>query len=134
MPRFSIIVPAYNAESTLAETLDAISAQRVDDWECIVVDDGSSDGTLALAQSYADADPRFSVTSQPNQGTAGAYNTGVKSATGEFVVICSADDVLLPEHLERMSAFIEGEPEYDIYSNNGYFWRTDGSRTAVYGP
>jgi glycosyltransferase involved in cell wall biosynthesis len=97
-------MPAYQAASTLAETLDAIMAQSFSDWECVVVDDGSTDDTLLTATAYEQRDPRFRVICQGNRGTAGAYNAGVSSAVGDFVVICSADDILLPEHLFRMSA------------------------------
>ena len=69
-----------------------------------------------------------------NTGTGGAYNAGVRAAAGDFVVLCSADDILLPEHLEQMSDFIDQEPGYDIYSTNGYYWRNDGTREVVYGP
>jgi len=121
-PRFSVVVPAYEAETTLGETLDAILAQTFTDWECVVVDDGSPDDTLSIATGYAQRDPRFRVVHQSNQGTAGAYNAGVFSAVGDFVVLCSADDILLPEHLSRMSAFIDSEGGYDIYSSSGYYW------------
>jgi glycosyltransferase involved in cell wall biosynthesis len=133
VPRFSVIVPAYNAEPTLAETLDAVLAQTFGDWECIVVDDGSTDATLRVALACAQGDPRFRVLHQANQGSGGAYNTGVSSATGDFVVLCSADDILLPLHLARMSGFIDRERGYDIYSSNGYFWRPGDSRQLVYG-
>lgn len=135
MPRFSIVVPAYNADDTLAETLDAILQQGVADWECIVVDDGSRDGTLALAESYASTNTRIRVISQENRGSAGAYNTGVAAAEGEFVILCSADDILLPEYLVEMARFIDANPNFDIYSTNGYFWRPeDSSRSLVYLP
>lgn len=137
-PRFSVVVPAYQAASTLGATLDAIMAQAFSDWECVVVDDGSTDDTPRIATAYAQRNPRFRVVHQGNQGTAGAYNAGVSSAAGDFVVICSADDVLLPEHLSRMSAFIDSEGGYDIYSTNGYFWwpgRWRGDyRELFYGP
>jgi glycosyltransferase involved in cell wall biosynthesis len=131
-PRFSIVVPAYQAEATLAETLDAVNAQTLDDWECIVVDDGSTDSTKEIASQYAARDPRIRVLSQPNQGTAGAYNTGVRAARGEYIVICSADDILVSEHLRRMSAFVQREPSFDIYSTNGYFWWPGESEELVY--
>jgi len=131
-PTFSIVVPAYQAASTLAETLDAIQCQG-EKWECVVVDDGSKDETSEIAGRYASSDARFRVIRQDNQGTAAAYNTGVASATGEYVVICSADDVLLPEHLSTMSQFIRDEPGYDIWTSNGYLWR-GRSRELIYGP
>ena len=134
MPRFSVVVPAYNAQATLSETLDAVLAQRLGDWECIVVDDGSADETRAIALAYAEGEPRLRVITQANQGSAGAYNTGVGAATGDFVVLCSADDILLPEHLAEMTAFIDREPGFDIYSSNGYYLKSDGSRELVYAP
>jgi len=135
VPRFSIVVPAYNAEDTLAETLDAVLAQTFDDWECIVVNDGSVDGTEALARAYATRDSRVRVISQENKGSGGAYNAGAAAAVGEYVVLCSADDILLPEYMASMSAFIGAEPGYDIYSSNGYFWRPEQNlREPVYPP
>ena len=133
-PRFSVVVPAYQAAPTLGATLDAIMAQAFIDWECLVVDDGSTDNTLLIATPYAQRDPRFRVVPQDNQGTAGAYNAGVSSAVGDFVVICSADDILLPEHLSRMSAFIDSETGYDIYSSDGYFWWPGDYRELPDGP
>jgi glycosyltransferase involved in cell wall biosynthesis len=134
LPRFSIVIPSFNAEATLSETLESVEAQGYGDWECLVVDDGSTDGTAAIARRYAAADPRVRVLSQENMGTAGAYNMGVRAAVGEFVVILSADDILLPQHLSGLSGFIDGEPSYDIYSTNGFLWRPDGSREMAYPP
>ena len=132
-PRFSVVVPAHQAASTLGETLEAVVAQSFDDWECLVVDDGSTDDTLAIASESARRDSRIRVIHQPNQGTAGAYNTGVTNAIGDFIVICSADDILLPGHLSKFSEFINSEPGYDIYSSNGYFWWPPGHRDLYYG-
>ncbi|MDZ4169158.1 MAG: glycosyltransferase family A protein [Coriobacteriia bacterium] len=134
MPRFSIVVPAYNAATTLPETLDAVLEQQLADWECVIVDDGSTDSTARIASEYMSQDKRFRVVRQENQGSAGAYNTGVSSTAGEMIVICSADDILLPNHLEHMARFIEEEAGYDIYSTNGYFWNPDGPREQVYSP
>lgn len=132
MPKFSIVVPAYNAEATLAETLDAIRTQSFTDWECVVVDDGSTDSTRALAAGYMQRDSRFRVVWQDNLGTAGAYNTGVREARADLVVICSADDLLLPEHLESMREFVAANPKYEIYSSNGEYLSESGARSAVY--
>lgn len=132
MPQFTIVVPAYNAEATLSETLDAVVAQTIDDWECVVVDDGSADGTLALAREYAAREPRIRVITQENRGTGGAYNAGVGAASGEWVTVCSADDVLLPGLLESMSWVISRDKIADIVSCNGYYWYPDGSRVLVY--
>lgn len=132
MVRFSVVVPAYNAQDTLAETLQAVLAQTYADWECVVVDDGSTDDTQAVARRFADADPRFTLVSQENRGTGGAYNAGARAAMGEWIAICSADDILLPSHLATMAQAIEDSPGYDIYSCNGYYWAPDGGSTLVY--
>ena len=131
-PRFSIVVPAFQACATLDQTLGAIGRQTFDDWDCIVVDDGSTDDTLEIATRYSAHDPRFRVLHQDNRGTGEAYNTGANAASGEYLVICSADDVLLSEHLTRVSDFIQNEPGYDIYTTNGYFLWPDGTRELVY--
>jgi glycosyltransferase involved in cell wall biosynthesis len=131
-PRFSIVVPAYQAGLTMAETLDAIRGQTFEDWECIVVDDGSLDATAEIAVGYSRHDARIRIVHQENQGTAAAYNTGVRAASAEYIVICSADDVLLPEHLSTMSAFVEEQSEFDIWTSNGYLWRPGQSKVLVY--
>ncbi len=133
MPRFSIVVPAFNAQETLADTLDAVLDQEWDDWECVVVDDGSDDDTPVIAASFAARDARVRVVSQANRGSAGAYNTGVALAEGDYVVLCSADDILLPQHLAGMARAVD-VGGYDIYSCNGYYLHPDGSRREVYPP
>jgi len=131
-PFFSVVVPAYNAQDTLAETLDSLLRQTFEDWECLVVDDGSTDGTFDLASSIALDDARIRVIHQDNRGTGGAYNTGVGSACGEWVTICSADDLLAQSHLELMARAIGDHPGFDIFSTNGYYLRTDGVLDLVY--
>lgn len=132
MPAFSVVVPAYNASSTLRETLDSVLAQELRDWELVVVDDGSTDDTLAIAREYASKDTRIRALTQENRGSAGAYNAGVAAATADFVTICSSDDLLLPDHLKAMSALIAANPGCDIFSCNGFFQREDGSRDVVW--
>lgn len=135
MVRFSVVVPAYNAALTLAETLDAVRSQSFADWECVVVDDGSLDATAGIASAYADRDPRIRTITQDNAGTGGAYNTGVRNAVGEYVVLCSADDILLSGHLGRMHAVISDHPECDIFTANGYLWTPEGDiRSLNYRP
>lgn len=132
MARFSVVVPAYNAQATLAETLDAIVGQTHREWECVVVDDGSTDDTFNIAELYVREDTRFRVLHQENRGSAGAYNTGVAAAGLEWICICSADDVLLPQHLSTMASVIEANPQSDIISCDGYYWMPDGTRKPVY--
>jgi len=129
---FSVVVPAYNSQDTLAVTLQALVDQDFLDWECVVVDDGSTDATRVVAERFAAGDTRFRVISQPNRGTGGAYNTGVRDARSEWVTLCSSDDVLLPQHMRVMRDAIATNPGYDIFSCNGNYWAPDGSRSLVY--
>jgi glycosyltransferase involved in cell wall biosynthesis len=127
------VVPAYNAGATLSETLDSIAGQEFRDWECVVVDDGSTDETAAIAERYCGTDARFRLIRQENRGTAGAYSAGIEASSADLLVICAADDLLLPAHLSVMDAFIRLNPEYDIYSSNGeYLFHESGSRRVVY--
>lgn len=130
-PRFSVTIPAYNAEATLAETLDSILAQTFGDWEVVICDDGSTDGTRALAERYSATDPRVRVISQENRGSGGAYNTAVRNARADLIVMISADDLLLPEHLERFDSFVAENPEAAIFSSDGYYDYDDGTRVTA---
>lgn len=132
-PRFSVVVPAYNASATLDETLASIAAQTYADWECVVVDDGSADDTAAIALTRSAQDARFRLVQQENKGTAGAYRTGVAAACADLIVICSADDLLLPAHLEAMDRLISAHPECGIFSSNGeYLDDATGARRIAY--
>ena len=94
----SIIMPAFNVQSTMRHTLDALLAQTYPRFEIIIVDDGSTDSTLKIAAEYA-ADPRVRVIRQANRGLAGARNTGIAAARGEVIGFCDADDLWVPHKL-----------------------------------
>lgn len=129
-PRFSVTVPAYNAEATLAETVASVQAQTLGDWELVICDDGSTDGTLALAERLAGEDPRIRVVSQENRGSGGAYNTAVRASRSDLLVMLSADDLLLPDHLASFNAFIAGNADAAIFTCDGYFEYEDGRRAG----
>jgi len=127
-PRFSVMIPAYNAIETLAESVESVIGQTFTDWELVIVDDGSTDDTLAVARGFESQDARIRVITQPNRGTGGAYNTAVTVARSDILVTLAADDLLLPEHLERLDEFISHHPEADIFSCDGYCEYEDGRR------
>lgn len=106
-PRLSIIIPAYNAEAYLRETVDSALAQTHPDVEVIVVDDGSTDGTRAILDSYGD---RIVAVTQPNGGPAAARNHALRLATGEYVGLLDADDLWAPTRAERCLALLEADP------------------------
>lgn len=107
----SVIVPAYNAQATLAETLDSILAQTRKADEVIVVDDGSSDATAAVAKSHS---LRPEVISTDNKGAASAINTGISVATCDYVAFLDADDLWLEHKLEIQSTFLGNEAGADM--------------------
>lgn len=128
----SLVIPAYQAEDTLGETLDAALAQNFEALQIVVVDDGSTDKTLEIAQSYASKNANLKVIHQENKGTGGAYNTGVQNADGSWISICSADDILYPTALGTLWAAHEAHPEMSIIASNGDYWYEDGKKTPFY--
>ena len=99
-PVVSVIVPAYNAEGWLQGCVDSLRAQTVTDWECILVDDGSADGTPALCDRIAGQDSRFRVVHQANGGLSRARNAGMAQARGRYFVFLDADDRIGRRELE----------------------------------
>ena len=91
-PKVSVIVPVYNMEVYLRQCLESLVHQTLDDLEIIVVDDGSTDGSLSIAREYAEKHANLHVISQGNQGLSGARNTGMKHAAGEYVGFLDSDD------------------------------------------
>lgn len=111
MTRVSVVIPARNAGSTLGETIASLRAQTLDAWEAIVVDDGSTDDTAWLARRLEAADPRVRVVRGEGRGVSAARNVGLDLARGACLLLLDADDVILPEHLERTIAPLDASPE-----------------------
>jgi CDP-glycerol glycerophosphotransferase len=103
MPRISVVVPIYNVEDYLSECLESIAAQTFSDLEAILVDDGSTDGSRAIADAFVARDPRFKLVGQPNAGLGAARNTGTAAASGEYLAFVDSDDVLPPHAYERLA-------------------------------
>jgi glycosyltransferase involved in cell wall biosynthesis len=99
-----VIIPAYNAERFLAETLDSLRGQTFSEWEAVVVDDGSTDATREIAESYSRRDSRIKVLSGPNVGLPGARNKGMAVLSTPYLAFLDADDLWLPELLEKLVA------------------------------
>ena len=107
-PRVSVILPAYNAEAYLLESVDSILAQTYTDFELIALDDGSRDGTAALLDAVRD--PRVRVVHHENMGLALTLNKGIGLARGEFIARQDADDISRPDRLARQVAYLEAHP------------------------
>jgi Glycosyl transferase family 2/Carbohydrate binding domain/Leucine-rich repeats of kinetochore protein Cenp-F/LEK1 len=109
----TVIMPAYNAATTIAEAIESVLAQTSPDWELIVVNDGSSDATLEVATAFAARDSRIRVISQPNGGESAARNTGLAEARYDWIVFLDADDWILPAYVERMTLELANQPSLD---------------------
>ena len=117
-PIISVIVPAYDAARTILETVESVLGQTFQDFELIVVDDGSSDGTAELLKEISDSP--LKVYSYENGGVAVARNRGIALAKGEFISFIDADDLWTPDKLESQLAALERMPEAGI----AYSWTT----------
>ena len=109
-PQISVIMPVYNAERYVAEAVESILAQTFTDFEFLIIDDGSTDGSLEILQKYADEDPRIRLKSRPNTGYVVALNEMLADARGEFIARMDADDISVPFRFESQVAFMQREP------------------------
>ena len=123
-PRFSVIIPGYNAAATLARAIDSVRAQTYPVHEIIVVDDGSSDRTADVARSFGDL---VTLIQQVNAGVAAARNTGARSATGDWLAFLDADDWYAPDRLRLHGEWIADDPELDFLTGD-YEYRDSAGR------
>ena len=119
MPKVSIIVPIYNVIPYLKECLDSILVQTFSDFELILVDDGSTDGSERLADSYALSDPRVKVVYKENGGLSSARNAGLDLACGEYIYFVDSDDYIEPDTLEKTVPYMDSG--YDMVAFNYRF-------------
>src|SRR5690242_1002514 len=125
MPRFSIIVPAYQVQSYLGACLDSVLEQSYRDFELIGVDDRSPDGSGEILDTYAAADQRVRVLHLPeNVGLGRARNAGIEAATGDYLVFLDSDDTLTEGSLRAIADRLDatGEPEVLVYDYARSYW------------
>jgi glycosyltransferase involved in cell wall biosynthesis len=124
MPKISVIVPIYNMEKLMRKCLDSILAQTFEDYECLLIDDGSKDGSPAICDEYAAKDPRFTVYHKPNGGLSDARNYGIERAQGEYTIFFDPDDWVDEDCLKDMYAkAVETDADMvmcDLYYNDPY--------------
>lgn len=114
--RFSIIIPIYNVSAFLPECLESVAGQSFSDYEVVCVDDGSTDDSYGIAKGYVDAQEHWQLIHQENHGLGGARNTGLKHASGDYVLFLDSDDRLRPDSLQILSENLENE---DLLCFNG---------------
>ncbi len=125
MPKISIIVPVYNVEKYLPECLDSIINQTFTDFECICINDGSPDNSLAILKEYASKDSRIKIINQENKGQSSARNVGMKFSKGKYIAFIDSDDWISTDYLDILYNIIENK-QYDIaICNHQYYYSKD---------
>jgi glycosyltransferase involved in cell wall biosynthesis len=130
-PLVSVIIPAYNAERYIRETIESALAQTYKNLEVVVGDDGSTDGTRAVVEELAARDPRVKYFSQKNAGQSAARNLAIAHARGTYVAFLDADDLFLPTKLEEQVGYLEAHPDCGAcYCDINHFF--DGDPEHLY--
>jgi len=120
-PRVTVIMPAYNVEACIAEAIDSVLAQTFTAFELVIVNDGSTDRTLAIAERYAAAHPsRIRVVTQPNGGVAAARNAALRIGQGAIFSLLDADDIWTPAYLAEQVRIFDAQPDVDIITGNAF--------------
>lgn len=121
----SIIMPAYNAAPWIGAALESVRGQSLQDWEVLVIDDGSTDGTDRIAHQAAAADPRIRVLAGAHRGAAAARNRGLEQARGHYIQHLDADDLLAPDKLDVQLAALQGQAPGTVASGRWIRFRDD---------
>jgi glycosyltransferase involved in cell wall biosynthesis len=112
-PRISILLPVWNAETTLSACLRSLVRQTESNWECILIDDGSSDRSLTIAREFAARDPRFRLEARPHEGLIATLNTGIPLCSAAIVARMDADDWMHRDRLRLQCAALDDNPDLD---------------------
>lgn len=118
-PLVSIVIPTYNAEAFLEETLASVLAQTYTNWECIIVNDGSTDNSLSIAKKWKEKDTRFHIINKENEGLSRARNTGIENAKANYIAFLDSDDIWMPQHLSVLLDLIL-QYQTDVVYSYGY--------------
>jgi glycosyltransferase involved in cell wall biosynthesis len=125
-PLVSIIMIFFNAERFISEAIDSVFAQSYENWELLLVDDGSTDRSRELVVRYVERCPNrvrlLEHDGHPNLGTGASRNLGIREAKGEYIAFLDSDDVWLPQKLERQVADLESHPEAEMVYGPTHFW------------
>jgi glycosyltransferase involved in cell wall biosynthesis len=134
-PLVSIIIPFFNAQQFLAEAIESVFAQSYNNWELILVDDGSIDRSSEIATGYAKRHSRvfcLEHKDHSNRGACASRNLGVRTAHGEYIALLDADDVWLPRKLEQQVAILTSQPEAGmVYGATQYWYSWTGEAQAM---
>ncbi len=130
MKLVSVIVPTYNVEQYIAKTIKSILAQTYTNFELLVINDESPDRSVEICQQFKD--PRIKIISQKNRGLAGARNTGIRHAKGDYLAFLDSDDLWLPEKLEKHVKHLESSPTVGISFSRSAFIDVNDKELGIY--
>ena len=125
MTKISVIVPVYNVEKYLSQCLDSIIKQTFTEFECICVNDGSTDNSLSILQEYADKDKRIKIINQENKGLSGARNSALKVVNGKYITFIDSDDFVSSDYLEKLINVAEKENCDIVYCRHKMYFSLD---------
>lgn len=132
IPVVSVVTRAFNCQRYIAQAIKSILGQTFQDFEMVIVDDASTDGTAAILQSYAQRDDRIRVfRNETNQGPVKTMNIGLKQARGEFVAVQDADDLSLPHRLETEVSLLRAHPQIAMVGSRGIVVDEEGEELRV---
>jgi glycosyltransferase involved in cell wall biosynthesis len=131
--KVSVVIPVHNGEKYLAQAIESVLGQTFRDFELLIVDDGSTDGSAAIGNKYVEKDRRVRLISQSNGGVVSAGNQGLREARHEWVARLDADDVFLAEKLDRQVAFIRRNPDVKIVGTLAWFINEKGRKLGLVG-
>lgn len=117
-PFFSVVIPLFNKKKYIRATLDSVLKQEFEDFEVLIIDDGSTDSSKKVALEFLDIDSRFQLITQENQGVSVARNKGIQKAKGLYIAFLDADDYWYPNHLSNFKDGIKQFPDKKVFCNN----------------
>lgn len=130
MKLVSVIIPAYNVERYIAQTVRSVLNQTYSNFELLIIDDESPDKSVEICQQFGD--PRLKIIHQKNRGLAGARNTGIRQAKGDYLAFLDGDDLWLPEKLEKHVQHLESSPNVGVSFSRSQFIDGNGNSLGIY--
>lgn len=121
-PLVSVIITCYNQAHLIRRAINSVLSQTYTNWECLIIDDGSTDNSASIVSQYCQQDSRLKQILQPNQGVSAARNNGFKEVKGELIQFLDGDDWLLTDKIEKQVSFLNANPHIDVcYCNHQYY-------------
>jgi glycosyltransferase involved in cell wall biosynthesis len=129
-PKVTVLMPAYNAEKYIGEAIRSVLAQTFRDFELLIVDDGSRDGTQDVVRSFDD--PRIRLLCRKRAGISAALNAGLETARGQYIARFDADDICMPARLMRQVLFLDGHPAYVVAGSDAEYVSEEGAHLFTF--